>query len=310
MSRKIVWILALVMAAFSSLLVYRAMDGSSRKAKANAIPTAQVMVSIVVIPAHTIIKPEWVEMRAVPVNAIQPDVVKLPKDAIGKITKFDILPGEAIRKVKLLAEGERLGLPFMIPAGYRGMSVAVDEGSGVAGFVKPGDLVDVLLTLDDSIFNQRITTTLLQGIQVLAVAQDMEGPVDEQQAKKGKVVTSVTLAVDPMQAERLTLALESGKIRLALRPLNNAEEISVDPINPLVLLNGKLPAYPSKKGSNDSASSGDNTPKQSSPTKSSVSNKPPVSTSPTTVNKPQTTEKPTKKVEVILGEKSSDVNVD
>lgn len=309
MPRKLVWVLALIMAAFSSLLVYRAMEGSARKAKANAIPTDKVMVAIVVIPARTIIKPEWVEMKAIPVNAIPADAARLPKDVIGKITKSDVLPGETIRKQRLLAEGERLGLPFMIPAGFRGMAVPVDEATGVAGFIKPGDIVDVLVTLEDDLFDQRITATLLQGIQVLAVAQDMEAPADEKLAKKGKVATSVTLAVDPMQAERLTLAMESGKIRLVLRPLNSGDTAVVEPINPLMLVEGKLPAFPNKKNvvEKNTTSSSDNGSKNTKPASKKTTTAKPTNT-PTSSTSP--VEKPQKKVEVILGEKTVNVNVE
>jgi pilus assembly protein CpaB len=307
MSRKITWILALIMAGLSAMLVYRTMEGNTAKRKAAVIPTTKAMVAVVAIPPRTVIKPEWVELKVVPVSAVPADALKMPQDVVGKITRSDILPGETIRKERLLGKDEKLGLPFMIPQGFRGMTIAVDEVIGVAGFLKPGDLVDVLVTFNVDIFEQKLTATILQGIQVLGVAQDLETVNNNETAKKGKVVSSVTLAVTPEQAEQLALAVESGKIRLSARPLNSREQVAVSPINPHLLLKGVLPApvaravTPSEQAKKPvkTAPREQKTPKQTPP--------PNPSPSPSPSLQP---EKKQKKVEVILGEKSVQVNVE
>ncbi len=226
---RIVWLLALIMAAVSAWLVHRTIQEQS-KVKPAEIPTAQILVAKMTIPARTVIKADWVELKAVPVNAIPGDAARSGKDAVGKITRSEILAGEAIRKGRLLREDELLGLPLMIPQGYRGMTVKVDEIVGVGGFVRPGDLVDVLVTLNEGVVkeDEKVTITLLQNVQVLAAAQEMESPAGEA-AKKGKVSSSVTLAVNLQQAQKLALAEENGKLRLVLRPLNYVESEQVEP---------------------------------------------------------------------------------
>jgi pilus assembly protein CpaB len=292
------------MAGFSAMLVYRAMDGNSKKGKAAMVPTTKVMVAVVAIPPRTMIKPEWVQLKAVPVNAIPVDATKMPQDVVGKITRSDILAGETIRKERLLVKDEKLGLPFMIPQGLRGMTVAVDEVVGVAGFLKPGDLVDVLVTFNVDIFEQKLTATILQGIQVLGVAQDLEAVNNNETAKKGKVVSSVTLAVTPEQAEKLALAVESGKIRLIARPLNSEEQVDLSPINPPLLLKGVLPTPAIKQRAE---TNNNRKPVKTAPPKPTP--KPTPSPKPTPTPTPEP-EKQQKKVEVILGEKSVQVNVE
>lgn len=237
---RIVWILALIMASISAWLVFRTTQQT--KVKPAEIPTETVLVAKVSIPARFAIKPEWVELRTIPVNAIPGDAARSGKDVVGKISKSEILAGEAIRKGRLLKDGELLGLPLMIPPGYRGMTVKVDEVVGIGGFVRPGDLVDVLVTLDENVLieDEKVTITLLQSVQVLAAAQDLEAPTGET-AKKGKVSSSVTMAVNPEQAQKLALAEETGKIRLVMRPLNYIDSEPVNPVSPKNLIVAQKP---------------------------------------------------------------------
>lgn len=112
---------------------------------------------------------------------------------------------------KIPAKSSRLSL--MIPRGQRAVTVAVNEVSGISGMLQPGDCVDVLATFDQNTAGQNVTSLFLQNISILAVGQDTE--VKE---KKGESKTTVTLLVDPWQAEQLALAEEKGVLRLALRP--------------------------------------------------------------------------------------------
>src|SRR5690606_36281457 len=114
---------------------------------------------------------------------------------------------------------EQPGLTFSIPPDKRAVSVGVNEVIGVAGFVKPGDRVDVLATFDRNFSGQDMTTTILQDVQVLATAQETESDPE-----KAEVTTTVTLAVSLDEAERLTLAEERGTLRLVLRPALYAQE--------------------------------------------------------------------------------------
>ena len=85
--------------------------------------------------------------------------------------------------------------------------------------------MDVLATIEGSSGDDQVTSTVLQDVEVLAIAQDMEEEVD----KKPRVTTTVTLAVTLDEAQRVTLAEETGTLRLALRPVSAANREWVNP---------------------------------------------------------------------------------
>ena len=110
-------------------------------------------------------------------------------------------------------------MPLLIPFGMRAVSVPVDEVSDVAGFVLPHTRVDVLVATTgegtgggDKAFSK----VILQNVEVLAVAQEVEQKKDEPQ-----IVKVVTLLVTPQESERLALASHSGTLRLAMRNYND-----------------------------------------------------------------------------------------
>lgn len=102
----------------------------------------------------------------------------------------------------------------MIPEGYRAMTVKVDDETGIAGFLMPGTLVDVLAIINADNNLGPISKIVLQNIKVLANGQNLDQPKDEREAS---TVKTVTLQVTPDQSERLALASAEGKLRLSLR---------------------------------------------------------------------------------------------
>jgi pilus assembly protein CpaB len=103
----------------------------------------------------------------------------------------------------------------VIPDGMRAVSVRVNEVIGVAGYVLPGNRVDIIATASPTDAHQDTTTkVILANVQVLTAGTRME---QDQEKGKPMQVTVVTLLVFPEQAERLALASTEGKIQLALR---------------------------------------------------------------------------------------------
>jgi hypothetical protein len=108
-------------------------------------------------------------------------------------------------------------MPLLIPFGMRAVSVPVDEVSDVAGFVLPHTRVDVLVaTTGEGSDSKAFSKVILQNVEVLAVAQEVEQKKDEPQ-----IVKVVTLLVTPQESERLALASHSGTLRLAMRNYND-----------------------------------------------------------------------------------------
>lgn len=147
---------------------------------------------------------------------------------------------EPILPVKLAPEGAGSGLPPIIPTGKRAVSVRVNEVIGVAGYVLPGDHVDVVATASPTNRPEDMTSKLvLSNVEVLAAGTRLEQDVERDQPIQ---VTVVTLLVSPEQSERLTLASTEGKIHLALRNPLDLGQPETPGIRPDRLLADRRPA--------------------------------------------------------------------
>ena len=109
----------------------------------------------------------------------------------------------------------------------RAISVAVNEVVGVAGFVTPGTMVDVLVTGrlagTEQNGNTNITKTILENVRVLAAGQKIE----QDREGKPQTVPVITLLVTPDDAAKLAMGSTEGKIQLALR--NTIDTKKTDP---------------------------------------------------------------------------------
>jgi pilus assembly protein CpaB len=124
-----------------------------------------------------------------------------------------MVPGEPVVRSKLSDFGEKVTIADAIDPTNRAMAIRVNDVSGVAGFVTPGDRVDVLLTrrLDNS---NMVTTTVLQDIVVRGIDQ-----LADQDRDQPNVARTVTVEVSPDEAQRLALAQQAGTLGLTLRNL-------------------------------------------------------------------------------------------
>lgn len=137
------------------------------------------------------------------------------------------------------------GMAGKISRGKRAMTVKVDEASGVAGSLTPGNLVDVVLIMDKGEYaNDQTATTLFQNLKVLGIGQN-----------------TVTLEVTPEQGVRLALAAQQGRISLALRGKLPAGTLPPDSEGPVrgttALLNSNQRAMPVKVDDASGVSPGD-----------------------------------------------------
>jgi pilus assembly protein CpaB len=127
-----------------------------------------------------------------------------------------VAENEPILEAKLAPAAAGAGLAAVIPEGMRAMSVAVNDVVGVAGFVTPGTMVDVLVTgavVGTGQGGGNITRTILENVRVLAAGQK----VQQDQEGKPQTVPVITLLVAPEDAAKLAMASTQGKIQLALR---------------------------------------------------------------------------------------------
>lgn len=137
-----------------------------------------------------------------------------------RVALRSISPGELILKDRISGFGGRATLSQIIGSGKRAVTLRVNDVSGAAGFILPGDRVDVLSTIQPT--DERIdtlTNILLEDVRVIAIDQ----LADESQ--EGAVVAkSATLEVEPEDAQKLALASTIGTLSLTLRNLSAAGE--------------------------------------------------------------------------------------
>ncbi len=210
--------LALVMGGVSVFLVntYLQQQVSERKS-VGTVKTAQVVVAKKDLAFGQKLNEESVAMVSYPADAV-------PKDAFTSLSAVlnaekpaialdDIKEREIILPGKISPHGARGGLPAKIPEDMRAMTISVNEVRGVAGFVLPGDFVDVLHTTTVGRRDDRpVTRVIKQNLLVLGVDQ-----LSSDDSNEPKVVNAVTLLVTQRDGQRLTLAQRLGEMNLLLR---------------------------------------------------------------------------------------------
>ena len=220
MRNRIFAVLAIAVLAGGSLAygTYNFMQAGP--AQAANMPTQPVVVAAADLQIGTALKKEDLQIINFPQGAAPEGTFSQADELVGRGLIVPIVKNEPILKAKLASKEAGAGLPPVIPEGMRAVSVRVNEVVGVAGYVLPGNRVDVVATASPT--ESRSDTTskvVLTNVQVLTAGTRMEQDNDQ---NKPVQVTVVTLLVSPEQAERLALASTEGKIQLALRnPLDS-----------------------------------------------------------------------------------------
>lgn len=139
-------------------------------------------------------------------------------EVVGRVSVNKMVVGTPILAAELAAPNSGAGLVALIKPGMRAMAIRVDEVVGVGGFILPNTFVDII-SIDEKRRQTASATTILRKIEVLAIAQ--ETYIEE---GKPKIVRTVTLEIDPKDAELLAEKTHEGPIQLVLRnPLDEKE---------------------------------------------------------------------------------------
>jgi pilus assembly protein CpaB len=239
--RGILFLTVAVVAALSAaVLLTRYMDARVAAAR---VPTTKIVVAGVDIPVATPIKAEWLKAVDWPAAARPDGAVSDPAAIVNQVATVPIGRGEPVLPAKLAVGGAaRSGLATIVPEGMRAVAVKVDDVVGVAGFIHPGDRVDVLVTMQPHQNAPHVSKIVLQNIKVLAVGKDMEHKGKD--GREAVPVTVATLMVTSEESERLALSTDKGHILLALRGLGDEEYADTRGITPPVLLLTSTPETP------------------------------------------------------------------
>ena len=144
---------------------------------------------------------------------------------VGAIARLTIPAGIPLTQDMVFRRSNAGFLTGILSPGMRAVSVAIQPQTGAAGFILPGDFVDVIVTYDFEADDQRqgnrtrqAAETILEKIRVVAVDQELEGSDEE-----AIVAKTITLEVTPKGAETISLGGQVGKIHLSLRSLSTLE---------------------------------------------------------------------------------------
>jgi pilus assembly protein CpaB len=217
------WITAAVMGlcvvvagglTWSVLLVFAVLEASLDTALVDAREiTTDVVVMRRTLARGSTVTAEDLEVRSMGEDYVSAAVLRDPQVVIGRVVRERLLAGDLVREERLAPWGAGSDLTATIATGMRAISLDLDEQERVAGFVEPGDRVDVVVTLPASDDREAETRTLMQAVDVLAV----EARISETAEGDELHASHVTLGVTPGQAEALTLVAEEAVPQLVLR---------------------------------------------------------------------------------------------
>jgi pilus assembly protein CpaB len=165
------------------------------------------------LTSATVRETEWPE-SAVPPGAFA-KIADLTREG-KRVVLSPIDANEPVLGSKITGPGQRATLSAVLGDGMKAVTIRVNDVEGVAGFVLPGDRVDVVLTRQQD-RNAAMNDIVLQNARVLAVDQ-----LADERAEKPSVVKAVTMEVDTVGAQKLTLAASVGNLSLMLRKAGEA----------------------------------------------------------------------------------------
>lgn len=251
--------LSIVMAVFAVLFMQSYVGSIEEEAKKKFGTEVLVLKAKRDIKEQETITDTSTELVLMPKNYLEPSAVsfdkkeedkdtdKRRKDLIGSVALVPIKKGEQITYNKITEPNVRTGLASQIAPGKRAVAIPIDEKTGVSKLIKPGDRVDLIAVLDlGGGKENKISKTFLQDVVILSTGKNVTNNVArivevDPFGGKEKVrpltedtsFTTVTLEVDPIQAQLLSLVMSNSDnaISLALRNNDDSERPTVGAVN-------------------------------------------------------------------------------
>lgn len=212
---------SLALATAAALLASNWMLDRAKLAQTNRPVTQGLMVAARDLSAGTRLEPTDVSSMQVLVTDRPMGSFIAIDEVAGQIVNTNLRAGELILASRLSEDVEGSALAALLSPNMRAVTVRVDDVVGVAGFILPGNHVDVISTREEG--RQTVANTFLSNIRVLAV--DQQASADP---TKPQVVRAVTLEVTPQGAESIARARHQGQLQLSLRHPRDEEPVSTE----------------------------------------------------------------------------------
>jgi pilus assembly protein CpaB len=234
-SRKIILLVgALFVAAITAFMARSLILGSSAPAASAQAPIApvvtgtEVLVATKALPMGTILDATSFKFQPWPKELVE-NAYFLRKDGFdpkslqGTVVRSVITAGQPLTQGSLVKPGDRGFLAAALTPGMRAVTFPVRNENSVAGFVFPGDRVD--LTLSQTVAGGgdgpplKVAETIMKNLRVLATDQRTTSDVDDQGKTVVRNISMVTIEATPAIAEKISVARTLGDLSLVLRPL-------------------------------------------------------------------------------------------
>ncbi|SRR5690554_436730 len=254
--KKLVLLLGALVIAIGTAMAARSMFAGAAAPQVHAVAAPaedgpKVLVAKRALPVGTILTADAVGYQLWPKEMVQ-DAYFIDGEAdmqslLGTVVRHAVTAGEPVTQGSLVSPGDRGFLAAALGAGMRAVTISVSDKTGVAGFVFPGDHVDIMLTQEvsgDEGAALKTTETILRNLRVLATDQSTETTTNDQGKTEVSEFRTVTLEVTPRIAEKIAVADTIGTLSLALRSIaDNQTELERAVASGAV----ELPANVSKK---------------------------------------------------------------
>ncbi|ACJ29392.1 Flp pilus assembly protein CpaB [Shewanella piezotolerans WP3] len=205
---------------FGVTAVYLAQNWLKSNTKDEVISTTGTVITMATeVPLGAILQRKHLSLTTLPESLIPKGAVLDLAEAEGKVVKQKLYAGEVLRAERLTAKGEGSTLASLITPTMRAVTIRVNDVVGVAGFLLPGNRVDIINIFKSSGLK---TDIVLSNVKILAI--DQRASNDE---NKPVLVRAVTLELSLDQAEILMIAKSRGSLQLALRNPNDKAVIEL-----------------------------------------------------------------------------------
>ena len=219
---------AIILGLIAVFLANTYLTGRERQLAAS--PEGMVRVAVAAMPLDygADITPDKVHFVDYPTASLPPGFYKSMAELLpmGKrrVALRPIQVNQPLLAADLSGEGQNASIAALLPDGMRAATVRINDVSGVAGFVKPNDTVDVLITRQPigptARRGEQVTDVLLQNVRVIAMGQDAVGADGKPSSTR-----TATLEVTPLDAQKLALGQQLGQLSLVLRKPGEEQNI-------------------------------------------------------------------------------------
>jgi pilus assembly protein CpaB len=229
---------ALILGLLAVFFANTYLSGRERQIAKSSEGMVRVAVASMPLAYGADITPDKVKFVPYPAASLPPGIYKSMAELLpmGKrrVALRPIQVNQPLLAADLSGEGQNASIAALLPDGMRAATVRINDISGVAGFVKPNDTVDVLITRqaigpDGTDRGEQVTDVLLQNIRVIAMGADAVGANGKPSSTR-----NATLELTPVDAQKVALGQRLGSLSFVLRKpgeeqnIPNVESVSLD----------------------------------------------------------------------------------